>query len=171
MGIVILWSKAWPVCPISAFFHYRRPLFLTFQPSQCCISSKILRRTGTARLYYSDSETGQTLGDSENGLPHTDLWLTTNYSCHRHVDQALSWDFVSYGLESCGCVLILTEMSPLWHPSRALARCDQSPPTFYLIHSPRPANGDIPGLWKKLVHIRPPGRGSIMSNVQLWSIQ
>ncbi|KAF8518640.1 NADP-dependent oxidoreductase domain-containing protein [Hysterangium stoloniferum] len=81
----------------------------------------------TAQVYRNESETGQAL--RESGLPRTDLWLTTKYSGLKDVETSINDSLDFLGVSAVD---------------------------LYLIHSPRLANGDIPGLWKKFedIHAR-----------------
>jgi len=81
----------------------------------------------TAQVYGNESQTGQAL--RESGLPRTDLWITTKYSGLKDVETSINDSLNFLGVSAVD---------------------------LYLIHSPRLANGDIPGLWKKFedIHTR-----------------
>ncbi|KAF8505226.1 Aldo/keto reductase [Gautieria morchelliformis] len=78
----------------------------------------------TAQAYRNEAEAGQAL--RESGIPRSEIFITTKYSGLRDVETSIQDSLKYLGVSYVD---------------------------LYLIHSPRLAQGDIPGLWKKFEQI------------------
>ena len=112
----------------------------------------ITRATGltchsdTAQSYRNELEAGQAF--RESGVSRSEVFITTKYSGLRDVETSIqdSLKYVSSQVvSSIAFVLIPT------------IKLGVSYVDLYLIHSPRLAQGDIPGLWKKFEEIHARG--------------
>ncbi|GJJ12883.1 hypothetical protein Clacol_007129 [Clathrus columnatus] len=82
----------------------------------------------TAQSYANETEAGQALRQS--GLPRSSVWITTKFSGQKSVEDSIKDSLNNLGVRSVD---------------------------LYLVHSPRLANGNIPGLWKRFEKIKSKG--------------
>ncbi|KZT31865.1 Aldo/keto reductase [Sistotremastrum suecicum HHB10207 ss-3] len=82
----------------------------------------------TAQSYGNEEETGKAI--RESGLKRTQIYVTTKFSGRKDVETSIKDSLKYLGLEYVD---------------------------LYLVHHPRLANGDIPGLWKKMEKIKADG--------------
>jgi len=82
----------------------------------------------TAQVYRNEAEAGQAL--RESGVSRTDVYITTKYSGLKDVETSIQDSLKNLGVSYVD---------------------------LYLIHSPRLANGDIPGLWSQFQQIQSRG--------------
>jgi len=82
----------------------------------------------TAQAYGNEEETGKAI--RESGLKRTQIYVTTKFSGRKDIETSIQDSLKYLGLEYVD---------------------------LYLVHHPRLANGDIPGLWRKMEKIKASG--------------
>ena len=99
----------------------------------------------TAQVYRNEMEAGQAL--RESGIPRSEIFITTKYSGLRDVETSIQ-DSLKYVSSQVASSLSLPFK---FHHKLGVSYVD-----LYLIHSPRLAQGDIPGLWSMFegIHAR-----------------